>query len=333
MSRDEDLAKGTPLWMAPEVMGFHEFNEKADVYSFGIVLWEFLTRQEPFSNHKNYSRFKKAVIGGERPPIPPDTEQSLQSLICDCWHPDPARRPAFPQIISRLEHVIVDLAIKDHHGRLLWKKYFISKDDVEWNKFGLAIDDYLNLPGDNQCQDRRNADRMNLNLQCLQTILCTSDKPHHPNQQIVNIEYFGDLLQWFGPIEIPDDPEHDYTILDNIRMTMQYPWFFGDVDTPRAQEKLSGRPGGTFLVRFSGQQPGWFTISTITPARTILHQRIRHSPGSKYKIDDQTYDSLPDLIKGRQLTLPCGGSRFLSLFPDLHPPAVAPGGYVADGRG
>jgi serine/threonine protein kinase len=34
--------------MAPEVMMFRGFTEKCDIYSFGIVLWEILTRQEPF---------------------------------------------------------------------------------------------------------------------------------------------------------------------------------------------------------------------------------------------------------------------------------------------
>jgi len=164
---------------------------------------------------------------------------------------------------------------------------------------------------------------MNLNLKCLQAICCKADigskhfgRGEQPN--IVHIEHFGDLVQWFGPIAIPKDPEFDMTILDNIRFVMQYPWFFGDVDTERAQEKLSGRPGGTFLVRFSSQQPGWFTISTITAARTIVHQRIRHSPGGKYKIEDQEYDTLPELIEGRKsasgLTFPCGGSRFCIYF-------------------
>lgn len=35
MLKDDDLAKGTPLWMAPEVMQFKEFNEK--VHSFFFI--------------------------------------------------------------------------------------------------------------------------------------------------------------------------------------------------------------------------------------------------------------------------------------------------------
>jgi serine/threonine protein kinase len=36
---------GTPAWMAPEVLRGEHFDEKADVYSFSIILWEILHRK------------------------------------------------------------------------------------------------------------------------------------------------------------------------------------------------------------------------------------------------------------------------------------------------
>ena len=48
--------------MAPEVLEGKEFSTSADVYSFGIVLWEIYTRKEPFNQFRNYQKFKEAVV-------------------------------------------------------------------------------------------------------------------------------------------------------------------------------------------------------------------------------------------------------------------------------
>ena len=42
--------RGTPQWMAPEVMEGQRYNEKVDVYSFGVVLTEIFSRQMPFAD-------------------------------------------------------------------------------------------------------------------------------------------------------------------------------------------------------------------------------------------------------------------------------------------
>jgi serine/threonine protein kinase len=42
-------ACGTPCWTAPEVLRNEHYSEKADVYSFAIVVWECLTREDPFA--------------------------------------------------------------------------------------------------------------------------------------------------------------------------------------------------------------------------------------------------------------------------------------------
>lgn len=49
---EEMKSVGTPLWMAPEVLAKQPYDEKCDIYSFGVVVWELLTLESPFKDVK-----------------------------------------------------------------------------------------------------------------------------------------------------------------------------------------------------------------------------------------------------------------------------------------
>ncbi len=92
----------TPQWMAPEMLDEEEgmINEKVDVYSFGMVLYEIVTSLLPFSGLTPIQVIR-ALDKNQRPPIPDDCENSLKSLIGECWIQSPLKRPS---MISKLEH-------------------------------------------------------------------------------------------------------------------------------------------------------------------------------------------------------------------------------------
>ncbi|XP_078440919.1 serine/threonine-protein kinase STY46-like isoform X2 [Wolffia australiana] len=99
---------GTYRWMAPEVINHQSYDHKADVYSFGIVLWELVTSKIPYEN----STPVQAALGvrkGVRPDIPQDIHPGVRSLIQRCWDGSPSRRPCFSDITSYLEEVLAQV--------------------------------------------------------------------------------------------------------------------------------------------------------------------------------------------------------------------------------
>lgn len=80
----------------------HEsYSSNADVYSFGLCLWQLITREVPFATMTPIQA-AYAVAEGNRPAIPVSTPARLQEIITSCWDQDRHRRPSFTYIAMAL---------------------------------------------------------------------------------------------------------------------------------------------------------------------------------------------------------------------------------------
>eukprot|EP00921_Rhytidocystis_pertsovi_P004740 GHVQ01008224.1.p1 GENE.GHVQ01008224.1~~GHVQ01008224.1.p1 ORF type:complete len:989 (-),score=92.65 GHVQ01008224.1:1769-4735(-) len=100
---------GTYHWMAPEVLYNQAYNEKVDVYSYGIVLFEIVTGTIPYqSKHSPPITIALQVAQGMRPDlscVPQDCPPKLSMLMQACWDQLAHRRPAFAQILEALRGI------------------------------------------------------------------------------------------------------------------------------------------------------------------------------------------------------------------------------------
>lgn len=252
--------------MAPEVF-LGSYDEKCDVYSFGMCLWEMLTQERVFADLPSLEKLVFAVVEeGHRPAIPSNCPTSLRNLITSCWDADPKKRPSFKEILEQLDHVLVDVVVQDHAARAMWKQHFWGKSSVPWEDFVKAICKSL------QVQPSADSD---LDILCLKEVIATSSKKKRIKSGAENVirakmTTFGNIVQCFGPF--------DASFLGRTTKVLGSKWFFGNTSQSDSEEALQQhKTVGTFIIRFSST-PGFFTLSFIGKSQ-LEHHRIINVPG------------------------------------------------------
>lgn len=110
---------GTYRWMAPEVIEHRQYDFTVDIYSFAVTLWELLTGKVPY-NHLTPLQAAVGVVQKRlRPEIPESCPPDLAMLLQECWDQEPALRPDFSTVITRLQEVQRRLGSTAEAGQLL----------------------------------------------------------------------------------------------------------------------------------------------------------------------------------------------------------------------
>jgi serine/threonine protein kinase len=93
---------GTVRWSAPEVFGTEpQTTPASDMYSYGMILWELLTRKTPFEKQPNDIMVLVAVQGGAREIVPEGCPPVWREVIKGCWEETPGKRPTASDILAR----------------------------------------------------------------------------------------------------------------------------------------------------------------------------------------------------------------------------------------
>ncbi|XP_058772932.1 serine/threonine-protein kinase STY46 isoform X2 [Vicia villosa] len=96
------LCQMQPQWMAPEVLRSEPSNEKSDVFSYGVVLWEIMTQSIPWKNLNSLQVVGVVGFMNRRLDLPEGLDPHVASIINDCWQSDPEQRPSFEELVQRM---------------------------------------------------------------------------------------------------------------------------------------------------------------------------------------------------------------------------------------
>jgi len=89
--------------MAPEVALNRRYNERVDVYSFALIVWEMASLTKPFAGMNVPEHCAQVCQGGMRPSLQRAWPKPLTDLVTACWNGDQMRRPSMDVVVDEVQ--------------------------------------------------------------------------------------------------------------------------------------------------------------------------------------------------------------------------------------
>nr|XP_019961004.1 PREDICTED: tyrosine-protein kinase Srms-like [Paralichthys olivaceus] len=99
-------------WTAPEAAIYQRFSVKSDVWSFGVLLYEMMSRGKMPYEGKSNKEVLDLLSSGFRLPCPTRCPQNIYRIMMDCWAAEPSKRPSFHALHSQLDSIYARIYFK-----------------------------------------------------------------------------------------------------------------------------------------------------------------------------------------------------------------------------
>lgn len=282
---------GNCMYRAPEVYKGLQCTTSSDVYGFGLMsfeivsgkLWEFKFQGTPTETLDAYA---KHILTGNRPDTSIIHSKALVSLMKECWDEEPDHRPQMVKVVQRMQRVVFEesfTAISSLPARKFWLSSFGEVTQVDTKLFMKVLSQFLSEEGDPHQQQeggkRSKHGELDQNMQWLKIMIASRWSTEDPVTDIhpfISLETFNLVATVFPKFFIKGNIYPELSVVDET-------YFHGTINRQQAEERLSTKAPGTYLVRIGLTYP--FVISCVNEKGLKEHLSISRLAANQFLIN------------------------------------------------
>ena len=155
--------QGTIAYLDPKCFNGNDSkrDEKSDIFSLGIVLWEISSRESPCSEFDSISDIQLYRLNGGRHNVIPGTPEVYKNLYMECWDNSSEKRPTSEECYHRLKNIMIELNtlpkhdsnqnIKKTEDHSLSNKLAVSCNKLRLKGKSMEQADYISVANELSC--------------------------------------------------------------------------------------------------------------------------------------------------------------------------------------